>query len=90
MKAARTVPDLMAACRPGPRLVLMDVDSPQPPWIQAIEELRSDHELARVPVVGFYGHVRAEWAEEALAAGCTRVLARGASFRSCRRSSVVR
>jgi len=40
--------------------------------------LRADPSLASLPVVAFLSHVHAERADAARAAGCTRVLARGA------------
>jgi CheY-like chemotaxis protein len=77
VRAARGAPDLVAGAREGARLVLVDVDSARLPWADAVRALRSEAPAA-LPVVAFVSHVHPERAEEARAAGCSRVLARGA------------
>jgi CheY-like chemotaxis protein len=79
--SARTRADLVAAARDGGRLVLVDADSARLPWAQAVSALRAEPALAGLPVLAFLSHVNAERAEAARAAGCTRVLARGAFVR---------
>jgi CheY-like chemotaxis protein len=79
--SARTGADLVAAARDGGRLVLVDADSARLPWAQAVSALRAEPALAGLPVLAFLSHVNAERAEAARAAGCTRVLARGAFVR---------
>jgi CheY-like chemotaxis protein len=76
--AVRGSADLLAAARDGGRLVLVDADSSRLPWAEAVRALRSDPSLSSLPVVAFLSHVHADRAEAARAAGCTRVLARGA------------
>ena len=78
VRAVRGPADLVASARDGGRLVLVDADSSRIPWSEAVSALRSDPSLASLPVVAFLSHVHAERAEAARAAGCTRVLARGA------------
>jgi CheY-like chemotaxis protein len=78
VRAVRGPADLVASARDGGRLVLVDADSSRIPWSEAVSALRSDPSLAPLPVVAFLSHVHAERAERARAAGCTRVLARGA------------
>jgi len=78
VRAVRGPDDLLAAGREGSRLVLVDADSSRTPWPEAVRALRADPALASLPVVAFLSHVHAERAEAARAAGCTRVLARGA------------
>ena len=78
VRAVRGPGDLVASARDGARLVLVDADSSRIPWAEAISALRSDPALAPLPVVAFLSHVQAARAETARAAGCTRVLARGA------------
>lgn len=75
---ARTKDALLAAARAGARLVLVDADSSRLPWVDAVRALRAEPSLAAVAVVAFLGHVNVHHAEEALAAGATRVVARGA------------
>ncbi len=78
VRAVRAPADLVAAAREGGRLVLVDADSSRLPWPDAVSALRSDASCASIPVVAFLSHVHAERAAAARAAGCTRVLARGA------------
>ena len=78
VRAVRGPADLLAAASDGGRLVLVDADSSRLPWAEAVSALRSDPSLASIPVVAFFSHVHAERAEAARAAGCTRVLSRGA------------
>jgi hypothetical protein len=66
--------------RAGGRLVLVDGDSARLPWEKAVRALRAA-EGDSVPVIVFLSHVHVQRAEAARAAGCTRVLARGAFVR---------
>lgn len=76
VQSVRNVPDLVQACRPAPRVILMDLDSPHLSSGAALSALQADPQLAAIPVVGFFGHVHAERGREASRAGCTRVLPR--------------
>ncbi len=78
VRPVRGAADLVATARDGGRLVLVDADSSRLPWADAVGALRSDPSLAALPVVAFLSHVHAERADAARAAGCSRVLARGA------------
>ena len=78
VRAARAAGDLVAAAREGARLVLVDAASSRLPWADAVRALRSEGPFAALPVVAFVSHVHPERAEAARAAGCSRVLARGA------------
>jgi CheY-like chemotaxis protein len=78
MTTARDAEGLLAAARAGARLVLVDLDGSRVPWRDALVALRADPALGELPVVGFLGHVRADLAEAARAAGASRVLARSA------------
>lgn len=69
--AVRTVPDLLAACREPPRLVILDLDRARPPATEALAALRAEPALAKLPVVGFFSHVHAERGRQAREAGCT-------------------
>ena len=77
----RSLPELLEAGRTTPRLVVLDLDSPRLPALEAVQALRQEPALARVPVVGFLSHVEADLARRAREAGCTRVMARGAFVR---------
>ena len=68
---ARTVADLLAACRESPRLVILDLDRARPPASEALAALRAEPALGSVPLVGFFSHVHAERGREAREAGCT-------------------
>ena len=71
VQGARTVADLLAACRESPRLVILDLDRARPPANEALTALRAETALAGVPIVGFFSHVHAERGREAREAGCT-------------------
>jgi CheY-like chemotaxis protein len=78
VRTARSAADLVSGARDGGRLVLVDADSSRLPWAEAIGALRADPSTAALPVVAFLSHVHTDRAEAARAAGCSRVLARGA------------
>ena len=80
VSSVRTVPELLAACRQGARLVLADLDT-RLPVLDAVAAVRAEADLAALPVVGFYSHVHVERAEAARAAGCTWALPRSAFVR---------
>jgi CheY-like chemotaxis protein len=69
--AVRTVPDLLAACSDPPLMVILDLDRPRPPALEALSALRSAPALSGLPVVGFFSHVHAERGRQAREAGCT-------------------
>jgi CheY-like chemotaxis protein len=76
VQAARTVADLLAACRAAPRLVIVDLDRARPPAADALSALRAEPALAGLPIVGFFSHVHAERGRQAREAGCTRAIPR--------------
>jgi len=78
--SVRALPDLLAACRQGASLVIVDLDS-RLPTSEAMAAVRAEPALAAVPIVGFFSHVHAERAQAARAAGCTRTLPRSAFVR---------
>jgi DNA-binding NarL/FixJ family response regulator len=81
VKTARTAAALVEACRDSPHLVLFDLDSARLPITEALEALCGDPSLTDIRSVGFFSHLHAERAQAATAAGCTRVLRRGAFVR---------
>jgi CheY-like chemotaxis protein len=83
VRAVRRPSELVAGVRDGGRLVLVDADSARLPWADAVAALRREPSRGAdpIPVVAFFSHVDAERAEEARAAGCDRVLPRGAFVR---------
>lgn len=79
VRTARRPEALVEACRAEtPALVLLDLDDDRLQPLLALRLLRGDPGLASLPVVGFVSHVNGARALEAQAAGCTRVMARGA------------
>jgi CheY-like chemotaxis protein len=78
LRAVRTLPELLEACSPPPRVVLLDLDSPRLPTGPALAALKANPGLLGVPLVGFFSHAHPERAQAARAAGCTRVLPRSA------------
>jgi CheY-like chemotaxis protein len=81
VRPVRAVADLLGAARDDARLVLVDADSSRLPWQEAVRTLREDEMVGGLPVVAFLSHVDAERTEQARAAGCTRILARGTFVR---------
>jgi CheY-like chemotaxis protein len=79
VQSVREPAALVEACRlTRPALVFVDLDSPRLASLAAVAAMRADDALADIPVVGFLGHTRMDRARAAEAAGCTRVLTRGA------------
>lgn len=82
VEAVRSGAALLETSRANPRaLVVADLDSPRLGACQAIRVLRSDPAGAALTVIGFFSHVHAERAQEAAAAGASRVMARSAFVR---------
>jgi hypothetical protein len=76
VQGARTVADLLAACREPARLVILDLDRARPPASEALAALRAEPALAGLAIVGFFSHVHAERGRQAREAGCTRAMSR--------------
>jgi CheY-like chemotaxis protein len=81
VRAVRTAADAAAACREGARLVIVDLDTPRLPVLDAIAAIAGDPALSEVALVGFFSHVETERARDARAAGCRTVLPRSAFVR---------
>jgi DNA-binding NtrC family response regulator len=77
VRTVRGVETVRQAAHDGARMVLIDLDSARLPWADALAALATEAESGP-PTVGFFGHVNAETAQAATAAGCTLVLPRGA------------
>jgi CheY-like chemotaxis protein len=79
VRTARKLEACLEACRSEPpTIVLVDLDDERLQPLDAVRALRAEPALAVLPIVGFVSHVDAARAQQALAAGCTRVLARSA------------
>jgi ActR/RegA family two-component response regulator len=81
VRAVRTVEDALSACRAGAGRVIVDLDSPRLPAMDALIALQADSALASVQRIGFFSHVETERAAAARAAGCEVVLPRSAFVR---------
>lgn len=81
IKTVRNASALIEACRAGHALVLADLDSERLRSADAIRALRADPAGGAVTVIGFFSHVNTAIADEAKAAGATRVMPRGAFVR---------
>jgi CheY-like chemotaxis protein len=81
VRTVRTAADLLAACRAGARMAIVDLDTPRLPVMEAVAAVAAEPALAAVHMVGFYSHVETERAREARAAGCRTVLPRSAFVR---------
>jgi len=73
-----TLPELQRAVASGSCLVLLDLDTPRLPSLEALASLATHPE---VETVGFLSHVDTEREHQALEAGCRTVLPRGAFVR---------
>jgi CheY-like chemotaxis protein len=79
VRPVRRPAQLVEGVREGARLVLVDADSTRLPWVEAVAALREEEPGgSSPPIVAFFSHVNTDRAERAQAAGCDRVLARGA------------
>jgi ActR/RegA family two-component response regulator len=81
VQAARSVADVVGACRGGARTVVVDLDSARLPVMDALAALAGDSTFADVEVIGFFSHVDVARARAAEAAGCRTVLPRSAFVR---------
>lgn len=62
--------------REGARLVVVDLNCRDVDTVEVIRRLKSDAALAAIPTLGFLSHVQEARKQEALAAGCDRVVPR--------------
>lgn len=77
--AVRDPATLVETCRVNrPAIVFIDLDSTRLASLEAVAALRAAADVAAIPIIGFLGHTETARAEAAKAAGCTRVLTRGA------------
>lgn len=93
VKGVRKLADLVSACAAGGvvsggstsgtavSLLILDLDTPRIPVLQALAALR-EAGWPGCPVVGFLGHELTQRTQEARDAGCTEVYARGAFVRA--------
>lgn len=81
VRTVRTAADAITACRDGSRIVIVDLDTPRLPVMDAVKAIAGDLTLAEVRIIGFYSHVETERAREARAAGCATVVPRSAFVR---------
>ena len=81
VRVARTVDAVTAACRDGASVVIVDLDTPRLPALEAVAAVAGDRAFSGVALVGFYSHVETERARDARAAGCRTVLPRSAFVR---------
>ncbi|HXE75884.1 MAG TPA: response regulator [Candidatus Xenobia bacterium] len=67
---------LEAVRRDKPALVIFDLNATTANAVDLIRQLKSDAELAAIPVVGFFSHVQVELMRAAQDAGCDEVMPR--------------
>jgi CheY-like chemotaxis protein len=64
------------ACALRPALILMDIRLPGMNGLEATQQLRSDHRTRQIPIWALTAHAMNGDAEQAVAAGCDRYLAK--------------
>ena len=75
----RSADALIASARENkPDLIIVDLQSQKIDPIESANRLKTDDELSRVPVLGFFSHVLTEWQQRAKDAGYTHVMPRSA------------
>ena len=62
----------------APAMIMLDLNSDRLEPIQTIEYLKSKPDLAGIPILGFLSHVQCDLKEQAVQAGCDRVMPRSA------------
>jgi CheY-like chemotaxis protein len=53
-----------------PKLIILDLNNPRFDSITAIKELKSNHALCAIPIVGFLSHIQVELRRQAQEIGC--------------------
>ena len=79
VRFARTAEALAeAARRDQPALIICDLHSQKIDPNELARQLKADHELSSIPLLGFFSHVQTELQGQAVQAGFDKVLARSA------------
>ncbi len=68
------------SCRPA--MVIVDLNGKASRPLEAVQALKSDPVLAKIPMIAFYSHVQTELMNQARQAGCDNILPRSAFSRN--------
>jgi CheY-like chemotaxis protein len=76
VKFVRNTEALLAQARNAPALIVLDLNNTRFDPIEAIEQLKADESLRKIPIVGFLSHVQVDLFKKAESAGCDQILPR--------------
>jgi PleD family two-component response regulator len=73
-KTAESVLEKVRAC--APELLTLDLNASRFDPMAIISAVRDDERISALPILGFYSHVNGKLRQDALAAGCDKVVPR--------------
>ncbi|MFN7925050.1 MAG: response regulator [Bryobacteraceae bacterium] len=76
VKFVKSAEAALEKAREGARLLVVDLNCRDVDTVDLIRRMREDPALAAIPALGFLSHVQESRKQEALAAGCSRVVPR--------------
>jgi CheY-like chemotaxis protein len=76
VKCVKSINSAVERAGDGTALVVVDLNCREVDSIEVIRRFKSDPALARIPMLGFLSHVQVDKHQEALQAGCDRVVPR--------------
>ena len=76
---AKTPDDILTKAQSEhPSLIIFDLNSLRSKPVETIKTIKDNDELKAIPVLGFLSHVQIDLQQQAIAAGCDRVIPRSA------------
>lgn len=76
VKFVKSADAALERAREGARLLVVDLNCRDVDTVDVIRRFKADSALAAIPALGFLSHVQESRKQEALAAGCDRVVPR--------------
>ena len=70
--------DVLEKAAGNPSLIIFDLDNTAAGPVELIAKLKSDETKRHIPLLGYLKHVHTDLQQQALAAGCDRVMPRSA------------
>ena len=76
---AKTPEDILAKAQSEqPSLIIFDLNSLRSKPVETIKSIKQNDALKTIPILGFLSHVQIDLQQQAIAAGCDRVIPRSA------------